>query len=106
MVSVMELALFLTSIILVVALLVLEIQIIAQIIHVLVYAIQAITVTHLITLQLLLGRVAMDARVDVLATVKVHAQLDALVVVIITIVAEEVLRLQQHRQMALLKYKR
>ena len=104
--SVTELALFLTSIILVVALPVLEIQIIVQIIHVLVYAIQAITVTHLITLQLLLARDAMGARVDVLATVKAHAQLDAPAVVIITIVAEEVLRLQQHRQMALLKYKR
>lgn len=104
--SVTELALFLTSIILVVVLPVLEIQIIVQIIHVLVYAIQAITAIHLITLQLLLGRVAMDARVGVLATVKVHARLDAPVVVIITIVAEEVLRLQQHRQMALLKYKR
>ena len=102
----MELALFLTSIILVVVLPVLEIQIIVQIIHVLVYAIQAITVTHLITLQLLLARDVMGARVGVLATVKVHAQLDALVVVIITIVVEEVLRLQQHRQMALLKYKR
>ena len=102
----MELALFLTSIILVVALPVLEIQIIVQIIHVLVYAIQAITVTHLITLQLLLARDVMGARVGVLATVKVHVQLDAPVVVIITIVVEEVLRLQQHRQMALLKYKR
>ena len=101
-----ELALFLTSIILVVALPVLEIQIIAQIIHVLVYAIQAITVIRPITLQLLLARDAMGARVDVLATVKVHVQLDAPVVVIITIVVEEVLRLQQHRQMALLKYKR
>ena len=104
--SVTELALFLTSIILVVALPVLEIQIIAQIIHVLVYAIQAITVIRPITLQLLLARDAMGARVDVLATVKVHVQLDAPVVVIITIVVEEVLRLQQHRQMALLKYKR
>ena len=102
----MELALFLTSIILVVVLPVLEIQIIVQIIHVLVYAIQAITVTHLITLQLLLARDVMGARVGVLATVKVHVQLDAPVVVIITIVVEEVLRLQQHRQMALLKYKR